>query len=98
MTPPGQRLSLPDRRPEQTDLEQLAGQLTKRGCATSLYFPAPLLNIQPPGGGASHWVDAAGPHFTFQETAEPIGSRADIPLAADVICWVLRAHLTSRHP
>jgi serine/threonine-protein kinase RsbW len=79
MTPASQRLSLPDHQPEHADLEQLAGAPAEHDCATSLYSPPPFLNMQPPGGQVPHWVCAAGPYFSFQETAEPIGSRTDIP-------------------
>jgi hypothetical protein len=73
---------------ELADLEALATALGIRGYQADLMRPRPYLAVRPPGALVPRPVYAAGWHF-YLPSAEPVGSRAEIGLAADVIAWVL---------
>ena len=75
--------------PDHTDLASLAHALTERGHTPHLITAQPYLTL--PHTSAPQQIYATGQHF-YWAPAHSIAPCTDIGLAADTICWVLRAH------
>jgi len=72
------------------ELQQLADALTRQGYHATVITPAPYLALHLPGTALPHMIYNSGGHFWWH-TAQDIAPATQIPLAAELITWGLRA-------